>query len=70
MSLNVEQQATLDHYAIADDCSIFEGVHWPNGEVEVIVLGEGWIWSIIVDSAGNSRTSEATVSDFDTGLTV
>ena len=41
-----------------------------DGSVEVIALGKAFIWSLLIDPDGTAYTSEATVSEFTTGIEV
>ncbi len=48
----------------------FIGVPDKNGRVEVLALGEGFIWSIRIDLDGSEDHSQATVGDFETGIDI
>lgn len=37
---------------------------------EFIAMGDGFVWSILVDADGTTHTSEAEVGEFTTGITV
>jgi hypothetical protein len=70
-SLTPAQQDTIDSYkAYNVEASWFVGVRAPDGCVEVLALGEGFIWSIRLDPEGAADTSEATVGEFNTGLEI
>jgi hypothetical protein len=71
-SLTPAQQITVDFYkAYNVPASWFVGVIDPiTGGVEVIALGEDFIWSLRINPDGTADTSEATVGEFDTGLDI
>ena len=70
--LTSPQRATVDFYkAYNVPATWFEGEpEADTGRVEVIALGENFIWSLRIDPDGTSDTSEATVGDFNTGIEV
>jgi len=69
--LTPAQVNTIDFYkAYVVQASWFVGTHDAKGSVEVLALGEGFIWSILIDHKGNAHTTEATVGEFSTGIEV
>lgn len=67
--LTPAQQETVESFrAFNVAASWFVGVPDTDGRVEVLALGEDFIWSIRVAPDGSSDTSEAKVGDFETGV--
>ena len=66
-----EQIAAVDYYkALNVPASWFTGTPDTGGHIEVIALGEDFIWSLRIDANGTCHTSEATVGEFSTGIDV
>lgn len=69
--LTDSQREAIDHYNSYNvPISWFVGQEYDDGGREFIALGDGFIWSILVDGDGMVHTSEATMSDFTTGITI
>jgi hypothetical protein len=63
------QQDAVWHYrALNVGASWFIGVPDVTGHVEVLALGDNFVWSLRIDADGDTHTSEAKVSDFETGI--
>lgn len=71
-SLNDAQRESLDAYKgynvpgrwfISEDTTVY-------GEVEAVFIGDGFLWSLVIDRNGNVHSSEAKVSTFTTGIEV
>jgi len=71
-SLTPAQLEVIDFYKGYNvPATWFIGTPEPDGSVEVIALGDGFIWSLSIDADGaDGSTSEATVGDFSTGIEV
>jgi hypothetical protein len=70
-ALTSAQVRTIDFYkAFNVPSTWFIGTPDPDGRVEVIALGQDFIWSLRIDPDGTSDTSEATVGEFSTGLDI
>lgn len=68
--LTTVQREALDHYAAYNvPGQWFVGAQGPEGR-ELLFLGDGFAWSIIVDNDGDVSTQEATVGPFQTGVEV
>lgn len=48
----------------------FVGSTKDDGTREFIGMGDGFVWAVLVDVDGGMHTSEATTSDFETGITI
>ena len=66
-----EQIETVDFYKGYNvPAQWFTGTPYAEGRIEVIALGENFIWSLLIDAGGLANTSEATVGSFSTGIEV
>lgn len=70
--LTPAQQEAIDFYrALNVPGSWFIGQQGDDGRVEVICLGEGFVWSFIVSADGRDVSSqEASLGEFSTGIDV
>lgn len=67
--LTPEQQSAVHFYRTLNvPASWFVGVPDETGRVEVLALGNHFIWSLRIDADGDTHSSEAKVTDFDTGI--
>ena len=70
-SLTDEQWATVEHYkAFGVPAAWLYGEPNEAGKIEVVALGIDFIWSLWIDADGKCGASEATVSEFSTGIEV
>jgi hypothetical protein len=66
-----EQAETVNFYkAYNVPATWFIGPPDTEGRIEVIALGQDFIWSLLIDAGGLANTSEATVGPFSTGIEV
>lgn len=69
--LTPAQQETVDFYrALNVPAQWFIGETRESGEVEVVALGEDFAWSFLIAADGDAASSEATLTEFSTGINV
>lgn len=67
--LTEAQQAAVDHYrALNVPASWFVGVPDQAGSVEVLAMGDTFVWSFRIDPQGEVSSSEAPLGEFSTGI--
>jgi len=70
-NLTDEQRDVIEYYrAFNVPGEWFTSGPADDGSVAVIMLGDGFAWSISIDADGRSWTSEATVGPWSSGITV
>jgi hypothetical protein len=70
-TLNPKQREVIEHYKALvpfDNISWFIGEKGVGGEVEVLGLGLTFVWSFVLSDDGSVATSEASISQFSTGI--
>lgn len=71
LGLTYEQTEVIDFYkAYNVPATWYYSELDHEGGVEVVAIGEGFVWSFSIDTYGDTDTSEATVGDFSTGIEV
>lgn len=69
--LTPEQQQALEFYrALNVPAQWFIGEQDVQGSVEVIAVGENFVWSFLLSGLGECHSSEARLGDFTTGIDV
>lgn len=70
-ALTAEQQAAVETYkAYNVPATWFFAEPAEDGTVEVLALGDGFVWSFTIAPDGECHTSEAEVGDFSFGIEV
>lgn len=69
--MNAAQRATVAHYRelSTERVTTFTAPVMAGGAVEVLLLGAGWAWSLLINAKGECSTAEATVGEWETGVT-
>lgn len=68
-NLNRAQREVIEFYnGSGVPVQWFEGFEHDDGTIEVIALGDHFIWSFLIAEDGTYHSSEATVGDFSTGV--
>ena len=71
--LTPQQQETVEHFKSYNvPAQWFVGVRNPNGSVEVLALGDGFVWSFDIEADGTHSAQEAQLSEdgFSTGVSI
>lgn len=70
-TLTAAQRETVETYqGYGVPATWFVGAPAEDGTVEVIALGEGFAWSLLIAADGDCNTSEAELGGFSTGIVI